>query len=164
MVRRPPISTRTDTRFPYPTLFWSGPVIEWDELVARDRQGRPGAPITRVGIGDDRVEAVVAAVQLDQHQHALRLASPGEAQRQRRERPGGSGGQQGAAGYPGHEFTLPDKRDRRAGGAAARRWPDGRAPRRRSEEHTSELQSLMRISYAVFCLKKKKNYTTIRTK
>src|SRR3546814_9973478 len=32
--------------------------------------------------------------------------------------------------------------------------------RRRSEEHTSELQSLMRISYAVFCLKKKTNYTT----
>src|SRR3546814_1511898 len=30
----------------------------------------------------------------------------------------------------------------------------------RSEEHTSELQSLMRISYAVFCLKKKKHYTT----
>src|SRR3546814_8053861 len=33
------------------------------------------------------------------------------------------------------------------------------APRKRSEEHTSELQSLMRISYAVFCLKKKKNKT-----
>src|SRR3546814_1549750 len=32
--------------------------------------------------------------------------------------------------------------------------------RHRSEEHTSELQSLMRISYAVFCLKKKKNTTT----
>src|SRR3546814_9749892 len=32
--------------------------------------------------------------------------------------------------------------------------------RRRSEEHTSELQSLMRISYAVFCLKKKKKTTT----
>src|SRR3546814_7198592 len=32
-----------------------------------------------------------------------------------------------------------------------------RSARRRSEEHTSELQSLMRISYAVFCLKKKKN-------
>src|SRR3546814_2116944 len=31
-------------------------------------------------------------------------------------------------------------------------------PARRSEEHTSELQSLMRISYAVFCLKKKTNY------
>src|SRR3546814_7920741 len=34
----------------------------------------------------------------------------------------------------------------------------------RSEEHTSELQSLMRISYAVFCLKKKKNKTTQKTK
>src|SRR3546814_3871633 len=33
----------------------------------------------------------------------------------------------------------------------------GKAPLNRSEEHTSELQSLMRISYAVFCLKKKKN-------
>src|SRR3546814_101144 len=36
----------------------------------------------------------------------------------------------------------------------------GRAPLGRSEEHTSELQSLMRISYAVFCLKKKKTKTT----
>src|SRR3546814_5278957 len=35
-----------------------------------------------------------------------------------------------------------------------------RPRRRRSEEHTSELQSLMRISYAVFCLKKKKLTTT----
>src|SRR3546814_5692082 len=34
------------------------------------------------------------------------------------------------------------------------------SPSRRSEEHTSELQSLMRISYAVFCLKKKKQKTT----
>src|SRR3546814_8731450 len=33
----------------------------------------------------------------------------------------------------------------------------------RSEEHTSELQSLMRISYAVFCLKKNKNNTTVHT-
>src|SRR3546814_8915482 len=37
------------------------------------------------------------------------------------------------------------------------------AGRRRSEEHTSELQSLMRISYAVFCLKKKKTNTKINT-
>src|SRR3546814_3470218 len=36
--------------------------------------------------------------------------------------------------------------------------------RKRSEEHTSELQSLMRISYAVFCLKKKKNKTITLTK
>src|SRR3546814_4418914 len=40
--------------------------------------------------------------------------------------------------------------------------PDAR-DRPRSEEHTSELQSLMRISYAVFCLKKKKNTITINT-
>src|SRR3546814_4061261 len=54
--------------------------------------------------------------------------------------------------------------------AADRQAPDRdrtRSGRRRSEEHTSELQSLMRISYAVFCLKKKKTInttiTTIRT-
>src|SRR3546814_2110519 len=51
---------------------------------------------------------------------------------------------------------------RRAGGTGlflGRRYRRDGAPRRgprRSEEHTSELQSLMRISYAVFCLKKKK--------
>src|SRR3546814_10176932 len=38
--------------------------------------------------------------------------------------------------------------------------PIGRTPLLRSEEHTSELQSLMRISYAVFCLKKKKTNVT----
>src|SRR3546814_9833380 len=38
------------------------------------------------------------------------------------------------------------------------------SPGLRSEEHTSELQSLMRISYAVFCLKKKKQRANIRTK
>src|SRR3546814_2920444 len=40
----------------------------------------------------------------------------------------------------------------------------GRTLRERSEEHTSELQSLMRISYAVFCLKKKKEEETRSTK
>src|SRR3546814_8634445 len=46
----------------------------------------------------------------------------------------------------------------RAPAGARRREPPGIDDRRRrSEEHTSELQSLMRISYAVFCLKKKKN-------
>src|SRR3546814_7609244 len=44
---------------------------------------------------------------------------------------------------------------------AAEAAPARSAPR--SEEHTSELQSLMRISYAVFCLKKKKNATTAHT-
>src|SRR3546814_5839578 len=39
------------------------------------------------------------------------------------------------------------------------RWRSSVIDEERSEEHTSELQSLMRISYAVFCLKKKKNIT-----
>src|SRR3546814_7415053 len=42
----------------------------------------------------------------------------------------------------------------------ARLWIDGGSRETRSEEHTSELQSLMRISYAVFCLKKKKPTST----
>src|SRR3546814_9794065 len=47
-------------------------------------------------------------------------------------------------------------------GTGDRRWPDRcRARRRRSEEHTSELQSLMRNSYAVFCLKKTTNLENI---
>src|SRR3546814_997889 len=53
-----------------------------------------------------------------------------------------------------------DQAQREIGFAAARRPFDqhrAASDRRRSEEHTSELQSLMRISYAVFCLKKKNN-------
>src|SRR3546814_6329847 len=54
-----------------------------------------------------------------------------------------------------------DARYRRDAQRSGRAGPNGRHDHRdrRSEEHTSELQSLMRISYAVFCLKKKKNYT-----
>src|SRR3546814_3214089 len=47
----------------------------------------------------------------------------------------------------------------RAATGASRGEPRGRHQSDRSEEHTSELQSLMRISYAVFCLKKKKQHT-----
>src|SRR3546814_6610842 len=77
-------------------------------------------------------------------------------------------------GFPCHRMRLRQKRQRKV--AAERRWPMQAFPLaaplhhqhtvlivqfrhqigRRSEEHTSELQSLMRISYAVFCLKKKK--------
>src|SRR3546814_7947693 len=49
------------------------------------------------------------------------------------------------------QFEMSDRVDEAAGEPSARR----------SEEHTSELQSLMRISYAVFCLKKKKQQTTL---
>src|SRR3546814_8127981 len=58
--------------------------------------------------------------------------------------------------------TMSDRGEFAIGPGAAKRmracaWPSIRPPTaNRSEEHTSELQSLMRISYAVFCLKKKK--------
>src|SRR3546814_6095897 len=57
---------------------------------------------------------------------------------------------------------LSRKRERGSVLVTARRpWPPAQSPRPgRSEEHTSELQSLMRISYAVFCLKKNKNELT----
>src|SRR3546814_10088905 len=87
MIRRPPRSTRTDTLFPYTTLF-------------RSTIGHAD------GEGDHRGER-----------------GPGEVRLLSRHRP--------------HDrIHLP-------------------RTRARSEEHTSELQSLMRISYAVFCLKKK---------
>src|SRR3546814_4260718 len=52
------------------------------------------------------------------------------------------------AGYADYVYDIPIYDD------VFRQWAPGEL---RSEEHTSELQSLMRISYAVFCLKKKKN-------
>src|SRR3546814_4540767 len=90
MIRRPPRSTRTDTLFPYTTLFRSA------------------------GTG----RGICASGRLAAIWHRARPGVEGEEIRQAM-----------------------------AGGGDAFR---------RSEEHTSELQSLMRISYAVFCLKKKK--------
>src|SRR3546814_7551333 len=61
--------------------------------------------------------------------------------------------------HVGGAQVRPDERpdvDGRASGLETLRDRSGRRARWRSEEHTSELQSLMRISYAVFCLKKKK--------
>src|SRR3546814_7495979 len=59
--------------------------------------------------------------------------------------------------FPPTPTKLATFRTNRASRLRRRHWPTPR-----SEEHTSELQSLMRISYAVFCLKKK-NTTTINT-
>src|SRR3546814_3864934 len=65
---------------------------------------------------------------------------------------------------PGSQRDVPAQgilRDPREGDRPLPRGRRGRLRNRaRSEEHTSELQSLMRISYAVFCLKKKKHITT----
>src|SRR3546814_1127326 len=110
MLRRPPRSTRTDTLFPYTTLFRS-PAVE--------SQGRCRRQLSR----PLRRQA--------ERRHCRECRS---AVLERRSRMG---------------------------------CPTGRLRRRhppalvgRSEEHTSELQSLMRISYAVFCLKKKKTNPT----
>src|SRR3546814_6697070 len=94
MIRRPPRSTRTDTLFPYTTLF---------------RSAELGKAVDPIGLADDRESG----------------NAPAEA-----------------------EF------DDAAIDDAGRQARSSRLAR--SEEHTSELQSLMRISYAVFCLKKKK--------
>src|SRR3546814_7403386 len=99
MIRRPPRSTRTDTLFPYTTLF-------------RSHQPDDHDPVRGAGVPN----AVAQASSRSTRQRA--------------------------------QYTT-----------VAERSPSARHPRReRSEEHTSELQSLMRISYAVFCLKKTKSH------
>src|SRR3546814_9962113 len=116
MIRRPPISTRTSTLFPYTPLFRS-----------------PADRLRRAAVdGDGRH----AAPEADPHQPAF----------QRRE-----------------VHARRRQRDRRGLGPARARRRLPRHRHRRSEEHTSELQSLMRISYAVFFLKnKKKTYTQLK--
>src|SRR3546814_7601431 len=109
MIRRPPTSTRTDTLFPYTTLF-------------RSHEGDQPVP-----------QALLAA-----RRGALRRGQGRRRGPARRARCAGL-----VAGLPAAGRADTDRGARRR-------------PAARSEEHTSELQSLMRISYAVFCLKKKK--------
>src|SRR3546814_8203530 len=114
MIRRPPISTRTATLFPYTTLF-------------RSRRGRPCAPSGgREPRHADDVRAYDVQPQSERAQALLH----------------------------GPQQPLEPARVPRLAARARIRGED------RSEEHTSELQSLMRTSYAVFCLKKKKTSTT----
>src|SRR3546814_8841476 len=116
MSRLPPRSTRTDTLFPYTTLFRSVA----DDRVERGDQDR---------VAVERGSHVVAA-----HLH------PGD---------GGVGEQARDVGQ--HAYRVEQvRRDQRQRDVELEV-----AGLPRSEEHTSELQSLMRISYAVFCLKKK---------
>src|SRR3546814_1657534 len=110
MIRRPPRATRTDTLFPYTTLFRS--YFEPEIAGSRQRQRGYETPIYRRP--PDLVD-----VDLGQFSETLK----GKRIR---------GKVQGTSFVP-----------------------------YRSEEHTSELQSLMRISYAVFCLKKKKSMNTL---
>src|SRR3546814_5872418 len=70
--------------------------------------------------------------------------------------PSGTPARPGGAGRPGSGGAPPSAQGRPAGRPMPRQR---RKSQHRSEEHTSELQSLMRISYAVFCLKKKNDTT-----
>src|SRR3546814_9238030 len=127
MIRRPPRSTRTDTLFPYTTLFRS------DQPDAAGDHHR--ALFRRLRIGDRQPD--------DRGQRCALwcLHRPGadDADDVHREY------QQRLVRHLYAQMDGDDLRD--AVGAAVAR----------SEEHTSELQSLMRLSSAVFCLKKKSN-------
>src|SRR3546814_3559810 len=119
MIRRPPRSTRTDTLFPYTTLFRSEDQATFGVGVQHfNRDARhAGDDVTRfVGLAIDQIFAGG-----DHDDHVDR------------------------------QFEFGDRRQ-----CAEHR----RTAAHRSEEHTSELQSLMRIPYAVFCLKKKTQSTT----
>src|SRR3546814_1303077 len=116
MIRRPPRSTRTDTLFPYTTLFRS----------------------PQVATNSGAVEAKVAVP--DANEFKAMAPDPDLV---------AFAGQDGALYYTDAQRLSNQSRIVQDFQQA------------RSEEHTSELQSLMRISYAVFCLKKKKKYTTL---
>src|SRR3546814_9624507 len=133
--RRPPGSTRTSTLFPYTTLFRSRRRFEFDR-------------------GD-----AVGAVDFPQRLRAFETRELARLLRVGLDRGIIGGGDAEIAGEPGADRLAVaigqahrDHRTRDAVGDEHRPFAD---QRRRSDEHTSELQSLMRISYAVFCLKKK---------
>src|SRR3546814_7854125 len=148
MILRPPRSTRTDTRFPYTTLFRStGSASNLAQasrsgLFQRDGQPEPAArdPCTR------DIRKLRQAV-FPFSAGACRGASVQGAQ---------FGAEYGPdAVVSTHQFTRGCHDGGRATEGGGIVVAVSRKAAIRSEEHTSELQSLMRISYAVFCLKKK---------
>src|SRR3546814_6863789 len=140
MLRRPPRSTRTDTLFPVTTLVRSGdrlcpaPPTGVRRLRSQGRRRRPWPA----------------------HLPAADLPPPPGGGRRR----AGAGLRSGAAQLlRGAALTMKDSGSISGYHAHVYYDADSKAAaavlRERSEEHTSELQSLMRISYAVFCLKQK---------
>src|SRR3546814_8328752 len=131
MIRRPPRSTRTDTLFPYTTLFRSA---SHATVAARVEPRRKESDAAIAG-AQQMLGHCAAGVELGESDHHVE----------------------------GLWAQLHDLRDRLLGGAQqlgrslglVDADEDASDRRLRSEEHTSELQSLMRISYAVFCLIKK---------
>src|SRR3546814_5160793 len=135
MIRRPPRSTRTDTLFPYTTLFRS----PFDSA-----RGRLFGEADR-----DERRRLAAAQDFEQNRVAARLLRRREHARERL--------------AARHRAAVGAEDDVAAAQTLAARVavaPDGGDHQPlRSEEHTSELQSLLRISYAVFCLQKNKHIT-----
>src|SRR3546814_5177609 len=125
MIRRPPRSTRTDTLFPYTTLFRSRfqIVAARDQLCGDIGLLRPDLEQQLQQIGDKRRILAHAGARAVALRHFIRIERPRRLQRL--------------------DKPPPD----------VVRRPSGRKPPHRSEEPTPELQSLMRISYAVFSLK-----------
>src|SRR3546814_9248379 len=140
MIRRPPRSTRTDTLFPYTTLFRSAmrlPLLSPDEEVALAKRWRETQDQTAMHrLVAPHMRLVIATAVRFRH-YGLPLNDLIQE--------GNLGLMQAAARFePEREVRF---------STYATWWI--RAAIQRSEEHTSELQSLMRISYAVFCLNKK---------
>src|SRR3546814_10076383 len=124
MIRRPPRSTRTDTLFPYTTLFRSG-----RGAGTAGRGLAPGVSADSPSPGLPGAWRRVAVNRKPTHDLARYDMAPAERDFGYRRR------------VSFHDGLIELKRSF--------------AGKRRSEEHTSELQSLMRNSYAVFCLTKK---------
>src|SRR3546814_3295805 len=143
-IRRPPRSTRTDTLFPYTTLFRSRTRFELNRsrtalLFYKSTQYVPAARLSRRRWNSTLGFSRRSQAPLPFHQTCFQESHDRRPARCR-PRP--------AVPQRPHLQRL-QRRDQRRHPAPALRP--------RSEEHTSELQSLMRISYAVFCLKKKKH-------
>src|SRR3546814_3182097 len=127
MIRRPPRSTRTAPLFPYTTLFRSLPGNR-DLAIVGNRRVIQMRFFTMFGVAVPvRRDIAPALATIARHQHGTEFTDCDRV-------------------TPGIE--MHGKQTAFAAGQRRRRVD-------RSEEHTSELQSLMRISYAVFCLKKK---------
>src|SRR3546814_1049536 len=127
MIRRPPRSTRTDTLFPYTTLCRS----RVPERKRRVYRAQPVQPVDHLA----RRERLSAGADGLQRLHRLQRA--------------------GRCLFDPPHRPEPDRQALSRQPAYRRRALDLLELCPRSEEHTSELQSLMRISYAVFCLTKK---------
>src|SRR3546814_1361130 len=152
MTRRPPISTRTDTLFPSTTLFRSDRGLL--SLAASVEQPSEHPLAHAIVVAAAEKGEIAPAADFDSQTGLGVSANVGG-----RSVVVGNKAQMKRVGVdPSPLPVTPDER-RRNGAAVMFVAVDGKHAGLlavRSEEHTSELQSLMRISYAVFCLKKKK--------